>query len=139
MSDHGGSTPFTSGPELLSVEPTLFVTDFPRSMDFFCATLGFTANFTYGDPPYFGQVARDAALVNLRFVHRPVLDLGRESDPVCLSIRVSNVRQLFAEFDAAGAPFHQTLRRETWQPEDQGGFILRDPDGNLIFFVGRTD
>ena len=55
------------------------------------------------------------------------------------SIWVSNARQLFEAFQARGVPFHQPLRREPWHGEGQGGFIVRDPDGNLIGFGGRTD
>jgi len=139
MSHPVASTSPAQTPDLLSVEPTLFVTDFARSLDYFTRVLGFAVAFTYGEPPFFGQVARGAAVLNLRLVHQPVLDLAREDDPVCLTVLVSNARQLFGEFEAARASFHQVLRREPWHAEDHGGFIVRDPDGNLIGFAGRTD
>lgn len=131
--------PYPSQPILLNVEPTLFVTDFQRSLDFFTGLLGFKVAFTYGNPPFYGQVARDAALLNLRFVHDPVVDRSKEEDLLSASIWVSHAGQLFREFESRGSPFHQTLRREAWHGEGQGGFIVRDPDGNLIGFGGRTD
>ena len=84
-------------------------------------------------------MARDAALLNLRFVHQPVLDRSSEPDLLSASIWVSNAKQLFLAFQASGAPFQQTLRREPWHGQGKGGFIVRDPDGNLISFGARMD
>ena len=39
------------------------------------------------------------------------------------------IELLFLEFQAAGATFFQTLKREPWDASD---FIVRDPDGNLL-------
>lgn len=130
---------YPSRPVLLNVEPTVFVTDFQRSLDFFTARLGFKVAFAYGQPPFYGQVVRDAALLNLRHVDEPVLDHSKDADLLSASILVSNASQLFAELQERGVSFHQALRREPWQGEGQGGFIVADPDGNLISFGGRTD
>ena len=48
------------------------------------------------------------------------------------SINVDDVKHLFLEFQAAGVPFHQTLRKEPWGANT---FIVRDPDGNLLLFA----
>lgn len=40
---------------------------------------------------------------------------------------------LFLEFNAVDATFAQPLRAEPWGART---FIIRDPDGNLILFVG---
>jgi catechol 2,3-dioxygenase-like lactoylglutathione lyase family enzyme len=130
---------YPSQPILLNVEPSLFVTDFQRALDFFTGKLGFKVAFTYGDPAFYGQVVRDAAPLNLRHVDRPVLDRSGGPDLLSVSIWVSNAKQLFMEFQGRDIPFHQTLRREPWHGQGQGGFIVSDPDGNLISFGGRTD
>jgi catechol 2,3-dioxygenase-like lactoylglutathione lyase family enzyme len=130
---------YPAQPILLNVEPTLFVTDFKRSLDFFTGRLGFKIAFTYGEPPFYGQVVRDAALLNLRFVHGPVLDRSSEPDLLSASIWVSHAGQLFREFESREVSFHQPLQRAAWHGEGQGGFIVSDPDGNLIGFGGRTD
>ena len=101
-----------SQPILMNAEPTLFVTDFPRSLAFFTQMMGFKVAFTYGEPAFFGQVVRDGAALNLRFVHRPVLIAGDEPDLLSASIWVSHAKQLFLEFQAKDAVFHQPLRRE---------------------------
>ncbi|WP_297697293.1 VOC family protein [Phenylobacterium sp.] len=130
---------YPSQPILLNIEPTVFVTDFQRSLAFYVDQLGFKIGFTYGEPPFYGQVVRDAALLDLRLVHQPVVDRSRDPDLLSASIWVSHAKQLFVELQARGASFHQALRREPWHGQGQGGFIVRDPDGNLISFGGRTD
>ena len=130
---------YPSQPILLNVEPTLFVTDFPRSLAFFTDKLAFKVAFTHGEPAFYGQVARDAAILNLRFVHQPVIDHSKERDLLSASIWVSDARALYAEFESRSAPFHQTLKREPWHSRGHGGFIVRDPDDNLLGFGGRID
>jgi catechol 2,3-dioxygenase-like lactoylglutathione lyase family enzyme len=130
---------YPAQPVLMNAEPTVFVTDVRRSLDFFVDKLGFKVAFTYGEPAFFGQVVRDAAMIAVRFVHRPVIDRSSEPDLISASIWVSNARQLFLELQGRGVAFRQTLRREPWHGQGQGSFIVEDPDGNLIGFGGRTD
>jgi len=128
-------------PLLLGAAPQLFVADLPLSCDFFCKELGFTIEFTYGEPPFYGQVARDGARLALRQIDRPALAginaaMAAEPDMLAASITVDNVGALYLEFKAAGAPFHQALRSEPWGART---FIVRDPDGNLLLFAGSAD
>src|SRR5258708_6992403 len=62
---------------IVCAEPQLFVTDIKRSCKFFGEKLGFSVVFSYGDPPYYAQVGRDGARVNLRYVE----GLGRVGGP----------------------------------------------------------
>jgi hypothetical protein len=59
---------------IVGAEPQLFVTDIKRSCEFFSEKLGFSLVFSYGKPPYYAQVVRDAARLNLRCVERPVIE-----------------------------------------------------------------
>jgi len=125
-------------PLLLGATPQLFVADLPASCDFFVSSLGFTVDFTYGEPPFYGQVARDGARLALRQVDRPVLAginaaMAAEPDMLAATITVDDAEALHLEFRAAGAPFHQALRTEPWGART---FIVRDPDGNLLLFAG---
>ena len=61
-------TPPHSQPVLTSVAAHLYVRDLKASTDFFTTKLGFTIDFVYGDPPFYGQVRRDHALLILRFM-----------------------------------------------------------------------
>lgn len=131
--------PYPSQPVLLNIEPSLFVSDLQRSLDFFTEKLGFKIGLTYGEPPFFAMVVRDGAPLNMRQVKGPVLDRSRGEDLLSASISVSNAKLLFQEFESRNVPFHQTLKREPWHGQGQGNFIVADPDGNLLMFGGRTD
>ncbi len=53
-------------PVLTSVAAHLYVRDIKATTNFFTAKMGFTIDFVYGDPPFYGQVRRDNALLALR-------------------------------------------------------------------------
>ena len=120
-------------PLLGTAVPQLFVMDIARSCDFFTQKLGFAVVFLYGTPPFYGQVGRDGAKLNLRLVDAPLVDqaLRERSDYLSALITVDDVPRLYAEFQAAGVPFHQHLTKAPWSAAT---FIVRDPDGNLILF-----
>ena len=118
-------------PVLLYAEPTLFVFNVEAALDYYASKLGFRTVLTYGEPPYFAQVSRDGVRLNLRFVHKPVLDRSDEPDLLQASIHVAEVKDLFLEFQGAGVKFSQTLMKSPWGTQ---GFIVEDPDGNLIGF-----
>ncbi len=120
-------------PKLRLVEATLFVADFTASLRYFNEVLGFSTMFTYGEPPFFGQVARDGVPISLRYVCEPVFAPGirEREDLFGATIGVSGVKALYDEFKAAGATFHQGIKRHPWGAID---FVVEDPDGNLISF-----
>ena len=127
-------------PELTEVEAQLFVTDIKASCDFYASKLGFTVVFTFGEPPFYGQVKRDAARLNLRRVCEPVFvgDIRERESLLAASMTVdsaSEIRQLFRQYQEAGVSFHQTLKQQPWGARD---FVVRDPDGNLLLFAGPT-
>jgi len=128
-------------PILSSTSAQLFVADIKASCDFFTAKLGFTVDFVYGTPPFYGQVIRDRAQLALRMVREPVFvdDIRQREHLLSASITVDtaqDVKQLFLSFQAKGVPFHQILRKEPWGARN---FIVLDPDGNLILFAGPAD
>src|SRR6185503_5295645 len=46
---------------LVAAEPQLYVRDIVAATEFYTTMLGFSVAFTYGDPPFYGQVVRDGA------------------------------------------------------------------------------
>lgn len=124
----------TTPPTVVEAEPELYVADVRRALAFFTGTLGFTVMFDYGDPPFYAQVRRGAARMNLRLVREPVFvgDIREREQLLAASFTVENIRTLFAEFETAGADFQMRLRRQPW---GAWNFIVRDPDGNLILFA----
>ncbi len=129
--------PALSRPALHAAEPQLFVADIAASCAFYTSKLGFAVAFTYGEPPYYAQVFRDGARLNLRCVTVPVIDPQvRDSEHLlAASITLDDASTLFRAFQAAGVHFHQCLREEPWGART---FVVRDPDGNLILFSGES-
>jgi catechol 2,3-dioxygenase-like lactoylglutathione lyase family enzyme len=127
-----------SKPELTQVEAQLFVADIKASCGFFTSKLGFEVVFTYGEPPFYGQVKRDNARLNLRMICEPVFvgDIREREQLLAASMTLDSaaeIRQLFVQYQAAGVDFLQTLKQEPWGART---FIVRDPDGNLLLFAG---
>jgi catechol 2,3-dioxygenase-like lactoylglutathione lyase family enzyme len=127
-----------SHPALLASEPLLFVSDVAASARFYVEKLGFAVRFTYGEPPFYGQVIRDVAALDLRRVPTPAIDPRRRDSEELLSasITLDDAKPLFLEFQASGVEFHRGLKTEPWGART---FIVRDPDGNLILFSGRGE
>ena len=128
-------------PILSSTEAQLFVADIKASCDFYTNKLGFMVAFVYGDPPFYGQVTRDHARLNLRVVGEPVFagDIREREHLLSASLTVATadeIKQLFLSYQAAGVRFHQTLKKEPWGARN---FIVQDPDGNLILFACPAD
>jgi catechol 2,3-dioxygenase-like lactoylglutathione lyase family enzyme len=125
-------------PKLVAAEPQLFVADVETACEFYVQKLGFALAFTYGEPPFYAQVYRDGARLNLRFLPQPAIDpeLREREGLLSASITLVDSEPLFREYDAAGVTFHQTLRTEPWGART---FIVSDPDGNLIRFAGRAE
>ena len=128
----------TPRPVLTAIEAQLFVADIKKSCDFYTKKLGFAVEFIYGDPPYYGQVVRDNARLNLRLVCEPVFiaDVRKREHLLSASITVATsneIKQLFLSYQAAGVSLDQALKKEPWGART---FVVSDPDENLILFAG---
>jgi hypothetical protein len=126
---------------IAAAEPQLFVADILASCNFFTGKLGFGVAFTYGEPPYYAQVIRDGARINLRCVDWPLIEPEMRDREQLLSASLTvataeEIKQLFIEFQSTGVTFVQTLRREPWGARN---FIVKDPDGNLLLFAGPAE
>jgi catechol 2,3-dioxygenase-like lactoylglutathione lyase family enzyme len=126
---------------IVGAEPQLLVTDIERSCEFFGEKLGFSLVFSYGKPPYYAQVGRDAVRLNLRFVERPLIEstVREQEELLSVSITVASadeIKLLFLEFQSAGVAFHQTLKKQPWGAKS---FMVKDPDGNLLLFAGPAN
>jgi uncharacterized glyoxalase superfamily protein PhnB len=139
MPDHADT--ISTKAVIAAAEPQLFVADIKSSCDFFDGKLGFKIAFTYGEPPFYAQVMRDGVRLNLRCVEQPVIDaeLRNREELLSASLTVATAEEieaLFLEFQASGATFFQTLKRQPWGARD---FIVNDPDGNLLLFAGPAE
>jgi catechol 2,3-dioxygenase-like lactoylglutathione lyase family enzyme len=132
------TTSTAPSPKLSAVEAQLFVSDITAACAFYTGKLGFEIAFTWGEPPFYGQVKRDAARLNFRLVHEPVFagDIREREELLSASMTVDSateIKQLFLHYQAAGVDFFRPLRQEPWGART---FIVRDPDGNLLLFSG---
>jgi catechol 2,3-dioxygenase-like lactoylglutathione lyase family enzyme len=128
-------------PYLNTTQAQLFVADIQASCDFYTQKLGFKVAFVYGEPPFYAQVARDHALLNLRLVGEPVFagDVREREGLLSVTITLASkeeIKKLFLCYQDAGVPFQQTLKKESW---GAGTFVVTDPDGNYILFAGPAD
>jgi catechol 2,3-dioxygenase-like lactoylglutathione lyase family enzyme len=126
---------------LNSTEAQLFVADIQASCAFYTDKLGFAVAFVYGDPPFYGQVTRDHARLNLRAVDEPVFagDIREREQLLSATLTVATraeIEQLFLSYQSVGVPFQQSLKEESWGART---FVVRDPDGNLVLFAGPAD
>ena len=133
--------PSPSKATIVAAEPQLLVTDIKRSCEFFREKLGFSLVFSYGDPPYYAQVARDAAHLNLRGVRGRVIQATARGGEELLSASMTvataaEIKLLFLEFQSAGVTFHQRLKKQPWGAKN---FVVKDPDGNLLLFAGPAN
>jgi uncharacterized glyoxalase superfamily protein PhnB len=134
------TSPATIEPKLSAVEPELFVADIETACEWFTSKLGFEVAFTYGEPPFYGQVKRDKAAINLRLVCEPVYvgDIREREELLGASMTVDSaaeIKQLFLQYQSAGIDFFRPLKQEPWGART---FIVRDPDGNLLLFAGTA-
>jgi uncharacterized glyoxalase superfamily protein PhnB len=126
---------------IVCAEPQLLVTDINRACQFFHEKLGFSLVFSCGDPPYYAQMGRDAARLNLRCVEAHIIESTVRDREELLSVSMTvatpdEIKRLFLEFQSAGVTFHQTLKKQPWGARN---FIVKDPDGNLLLFAGPAN
>jgi catechol 2,3-dioxygenase-like lactoylglutathione lyase family enzyme len=132
MTDAALETAATSS--FLFAEPQLFVSDVAAACSFYEEKLGFSVAFAYGEPPFYAQVCRGGARLNLRFLAEPAIDPALQEREQLLSatIALDVAEPLFREYGRKGVDFHQELRSEPWGAQT---FVVSDPDGNLILFA----
>jgi catechol 2,3-dioxygenase-like lactoylglutathione lyase family enzyme len=139
MPNHAQQTPTKA--VIIAAEPELFVTDIKASLDFFTQKLGFAIAFTYGEPPFYAQVKRDGAQLNLKCLDSPAINPELRDREELLSAAMTvgsadEIKQLFLEFQSANVAFFQPLKKQPWGARN---FIIKDPDGNLLLFAGPGD
>lgn len=123
---------------LTAAYPQLFTGDMERSARFFREQLGFEVRFLFGDPPVYAQVSRDGVRLNVRLVAAPVLDreAAERGELLGAYLEADDVEGLYEEYRERGVDFLRELETKPWGIT---GFIVRDPDGNLLNFSEPPD
>jgi catechol 2,3-dioxygenase-like lactoylglutathione lyase family enzyme len=96
--------------------PIILVSDVQASAIFFRDKLGFRIDFLHGNPPFYASVSRDDARLHLRFVHEAPYVAGvlDREQAICAFVEVDNVKNLYAEYLAAGVDILGRLKKEPW-------------------------
>ena len=105
------SLPRMRSTTLIHAEPQLYVADVMESSRFYTERLGFDIAFSYGEPPFYLQVYRQGARLNLRHSSRPAFDpefRNVEADPLTATIVVDDAEALFREFEQRRYAVRQT-------------------------------
>lgn len=124
----------TQAARLTAAYPQLFTDDMER---YYGEQLGFEVRFLFGDPPVYAQFSRDAVRLNVRLVSAPVLDreAAERHELLAAYLEVDDVEGLYREYSGRNVDFFRPLETKPW---GLTGFIVRDPDGNLLNFSERA-
>ena len=81
----------------------------------------------------YAQFSRDAVRLNMRLVQAPVLDreAAERGELLAAYLEVDDVEGLYREYAGRDVDFCRPLETKPW---GLTGFIVRDPDGNLLNF-----
>ncbi|MCY3506923.1 MAG: VOC family protein [Chloroflexi bacterium] len=129
----GASEVSTGAARLTAAYPQLFTGSMERAAEFYREQLGFEVRFLFGDPPVYAQFSRDAVRLNMRLVQAPVLDreAAERGELLAAYLEVDDVEGLYREYAGRDVDFRRPLETKPW---GLTGFIVRDPDGNLLNF-----
>lgn len=110
-----------------SASVILQVQNLSASLAFYVDVLGFTREFVYGDPPFYGGVKRDDTVIHLSASPESNRRLGLGS----VYVFCDEVDTFYSEVKRKGAEITSPLNTYPYGMRD---FQLKDPDGNLICF-----
>jgi len=114
------------------IAPVFFTTDLPGTLAYYGGKLGFECVGTYGDPPFYGIVARDGRAVHFRSVDAIATDAEKYAEELLDAyLLVEDVDGLYAEYAAKGVEFARGLGDMPWGLRE---FVVKDCDGRLLAF-----
>jgi len=112
---------------LCGAATVLVVRDVLRSVEYFRDVLGFTVEFTYGEPTFYAGVGRDGIDIHLQAASETKRQPGHGG----VNIFVTDVDALYHELKARGA---RTLNEPKDYPYGMRDFDVHDLDGNHLCF-----
>ena len=114
-------------PALCGAAIVLVVRDVPRSVEHYRDVLGFTVEFTHGEPTFYAGVERDGVAIHLQAASESKRQPGHGG----INIFVTDVDALYRELTARGA---RTLNEPKDYPYGMRDFDVHDLDGNHLCF-----
>jgi catechol 2,3-dioxygenase-like lactoylglutathione lyase family enzyme len=114
------------------IAPVFFTTDLPGTVAYYGDKLGFACVGSYGDPPFYGIVARDGHAVHFRSVDAAAVRPEKyEEELLDAYLLVEDVDAVYAEFAAKSVEFARGLGDMPWGLRE---FVVKDCDGRLLAF-----
>lgn len=108
----------------------LVVRDLQRSIEFYRDALGFSVEFTYGEPAWYAGVERGQLQIHLQADHTK-----RQPGQSAIYAFIDDADALFDEFKAKGVDLPQEPKNYPYGMRD---FDLLDPDGNQLTFGAES-
>jgi predicted enzyme related to lactoylglutathione lyase len=113
--------------------PVLKVKDYPTARSYYVDKLGFQVAEEGGEPARFGIIERGRCILFLDSWNGCRENSSQGWDAY---IHVSNLQELFNEFESAGATIVRPITKTVY---DMLEFEITDPDGNRLCFGEDTD
>jgi len=114
------------------IAPVFFSTDLAGTLAYYEDKLGFECVGTYGDPPFYGIVARDGFAVHFRAVDATAVAAEKYAEELLDAyLLVEDVDAVYAEYEAKGVEFARELGDMPWGLRE---FVVKDCDGRLLAF-----
>jgi catechol 2,3-dioxygenase-like lactoylglutathione lyase family enzyme len=121
------------GDQIYGVVPVFLVDEIVATVEYYRDTLGFSIDYVYGDPPYYGSVSRGGAVVHFTKSDPPGrrngvrrAGPGNGVDAFFVVMEADGLHAEFAEHGAVvmtGPASHEYGMRE-FKIEDTNGYIL---------------
>ena len=126
----GKADPFMNEPaRFRATTPVLTVRSIPEVTRFYTCCLGFTLDFTYGNPPVYAWLFRDA--VEIHLIEEMSPNARQPVGSGNLSILTSEVDDLCHQLANAGVEILVEPANRDYGLRD---FSCKDPDGNIFNF-----
>jgi uncharacterized glyoxalase superfamily protein PhnB len=118
--------------KLLEAIPWIACSDVSQTLTFFEEKLGFSREWTWGEPPTDAGVRRDEA--RLYLFHNP--DLAARIRDSEITLVVEKVDELYAEHQSREAPIEMPITNEPWGSRE---YHVREINGYKLRFSGEPE
>lgn len=118
-------------PVISHAEPVLAVTDLLATMTYWSEVLGFSKQWTWGDPPTHGGISWDGAFI--QFSQNPAR--AQASSGNTIWIRVKYIDELYQMHLERKVEIVEPLRKQPWGMED---CIVKELNGYNLVFAGNS-
>lgn len=117
-----------------NIVPQFYTTDLEKTFTWYNEYLGFSTDFTYGEPTFYGGIIRDGFSLYFRHVDE-IETIQKDKDIhqyLDAMIAVDDVDALYKEYQEKNVPFQQDLEQMEWGART---FVVKDCDDRLLCFA----